>query len=45
MLIKEITEINNENEKQTKLLFVEDDSKETEILLSGDGKIKVAASV
>ena len=45
MLIKEISEINNENEKQTKIVFVEDDNKETEILLSGDGKIKVAASV
>ncbi len=45
MLIKEISEINGENEKQTKIVFVEDDNKETEILLSGDGKIKVAASV
>ena len=45
MLIKEVSEINGENEKQTKIVFVEDDNRETEILLSGDGKIKVAASV
>lgn len=47
MIIKEITENFDENssEKITKMVVSDDAGVETEILLKGEGKLKVTASV